>query len=339
MARVQKLLGAARVVAGDHAILDSLVASTGLSREGVALGLRYLEIDATFAEIDALVVGATPASGVHVILSANVFTAPLRALAVAWAASEVITVRPSRRDPLFTRALVLAVGDARLRLVGDEAAPVALGEVHVYGRDETVDAVARGAAPGVVVRGHGAGMGVAFVGERVEEESAANAIAEDVVVFDQRGCLSPRVVVVEGGAGRAALVAERLHARLTSLGQDVPRGRLDDSERSSAARYVETMAFAGRVLGGDGHAVGLGEATSPAILPPVGRHVHVVAVTGPEDARRWLQPLARFIVAIGCEDAAQGRAIIGDRANVRVSRLGRMQRPPLDGPVDLRTVR
>ena len=37
------------------------------------------------------------------------------------------------------------------------------GAIHVYGRDETIAAVRAAARPGVVVRGHGAGLGVALV--------------------------------------------------------------------------------------------------------------------------------------------------------------------------------
>jgi hypothetical protein len=338
-ARVRRLLAAARVVASDASLVDPLVASTGLSRQGVLLGLgSYLELDAADADIEALVRTATPASCVHVILSANVFTAPLRALAVAWAASETLSVRPSRRDPVFARALVRAIDDARVTLVEKEDVSCrAEGEVHVYGRDETVDAVVRGVAHGVIVRGHGAGMGIALINSGVDEDGAAHAVAEDVVVFDQRGCLSPRVVIVEGGTRRAALVAERLHLALTRLGRDVPRGRLDEAERREAARYVETMAFVGRVLVDEGHVVGLAEATSPVVVPPSGRHVHIVAVDGCEDARLRLAPVAPFIVAIGGDDASKARALVADDARVRISKLGWMQRPPLDGPVDLRT--
>jgi hypothetical protein len=337
-ARVRRLLAAARIVADDGAIVAPLVSSTGLSREGVLLGLsRYLETDASDAELDALLDGARPASRVHVILSANVFTAPLRALAVAWAASERVTVRPSRRDPVLTCALLYALDDDRVALAeATDVSSVTEGEIHVYGRDETVMAVATTACAGVVVRGHGAGMGVAFVDVSTECERAAYAIAEDVVVFDQRGCLSPRVVLVEGDASRVDEVAEALSARLGTLATAVPRGRLDESEKRDAARYVATMAFAGRVRKGDAYAVGVGGVESAIVIPPTGRHVHVLGVSGCEAARTLLAPLARFIVTIGCDDPTKGQALLADPARVRVSRLGRMQRPPLDGPVDAR---
>lgn len=335
---MRRLLAAARLVARDLAIVAPLVESTGLSREGVVLALaRYLELDPSDEDLASLVTRAVPSSRVHVILSANVFTAALRALAVAWASSEHVTVRPSRRDPVFTRALVRALDDDRLVVEESmDVADVEEGEIHVYGRDDTMDSVRRAARPAVVVRGHGAGMGVAFVGRADERDGAVRAIADDVVVFDQRGCLSPRVVIVEGGSPRALDIAESLSARLSTLERAVPRGTLSDDERRASGRYVETMSFAGQVLRGSAHAVAVGDAATPVVVPPTGRHVHVLAVRQPDEARRWLAPVARSIVAVGCNDEASGRSVAGGAEHVRLSRLGWMQRPPLDGPVDLR---
>jgi len=338
--RVLRLLEAARVVAADLALRVPLAESTGLSFEGVGLAVaQSLETQATADELDMLVRSVEPASRVHVILSANVFTAPLRALAVAWAASEQVTVRPSRRDPVFAGALVHNLGDARVTLAeAREVSSVTEGEIHVYGRDETVLDVQRAARVGVIVRGHGAGMGIAFVDAASEGAHAAAAIADDVVLFDQRGCLSPRIVLVEGDVERADAFAEALHESLARLSLTVPRGRVEDDEQRDTTRYVETMSFAGRVRRGDAHVVGVCERGSPVMVPPPGRCVHVVAVGGCDDARAWLAPVSRFVVAIGCDDMQKARALVTDATRVRVSRLGSMQRPPLDGPVDLRRV-
>ena len=336
--RVQALLEAARAVARDPAIAFAIGRTTGLSRAGVELGLtRYLETDASPSDLSGLVRTTGSTSHVHVILSANVFTAPLRALAVACAAAEQVTVQPSRRDPVFATALVRAVNSASLRIATDsDVGLLREGEVDVYGRDETVSAVRRALPPGVVLRAHGAGFGVALVGPSVDLGSAAAAIAEDVIVFDQRGCLSPRAVFVVGDVVRAETFAERLSARLAELGTSVPRGRLAEDEGRLAARYVETMAFAGRVLEGPAHVVGIAAHGGAFLLPPAGRHVHVVRVGEVSEARQALAPLRRFLVALGCDDDADGARLCSGAQSVRISRLGRMQKPPLDGPVDLR---
>jgi len=335
---VRHLLRAAAEVAHDPALVARLVRSTGLSAEGVRFALeRSLELDATDAEVAALVAHATRAPAVHVVLSANVFTAPLRAIALARASSDAVTVRPSTREPVFAAALVAAAADpsvtlAESRDVGD----VASGEIHVYGRDETIVAVRRAARPAVVVRGHGTGLGVALVlaGDGLDE--AARAIAEDVVAFDQRGCLSPRIVLTLGDAARAGELGRALHRALEELGRSVPRGELDVAERRDAARYAETMAFAGHVHRAERHLVGVATEAGPLLVPPPGRHVHIVAVSDVAGAQRLLGPIHPHIVAVGTGDADAVRSVVGQR--VRVSPLGWMQRPRLDGPVDLRAI-
>jgi hypothetical protein len=212
---------------------------------------------------------------------------------------------------------------------------LASGEVHVYGRDETVDAVRAAKRAGVFLRAHGAGMGVAVMSDSADLEDAARAVADDVVVFDQRGCLSPRVAVVIGDPSRGERFAAALAARLAETESHVPRGRVDEGEMREAARYAETMAFAGMVWRGEGHVVGL-VAEGGLVVPPPGRHVHVVRVPDVAAARHLLKPIERQIVAVGCDVPDLGGALVCDVARVRISALGHMQRPPFDGPVDLR---
>src|SRR5579884_866613 len=95
IADVRRLLSAARAVYDGRARLSGeLARSTGLTPEGVELGFSCLEREAADDDLRALVAAAGDASDVHVVLSANVFVAPLRALAVARAASARVTVRP-----------------------------------------------------------------------------------------------------------------------------------------------------------------------------------------------------------------------------------------------------
>jgi len=103
---VRRLQEAARNVIEKHgALVEAIVESTGLSAEGVELGLtRHVEVDARDAELAALVERAGDHPRVAVVLSANVFVGALRAIAIARAASDDVIVRPSRRDPAFARA-------------------------------------------------------------------------------------------------------------------------------------------------------------------------------------------------------------------------------------------
>lgn len=342
IADVRRLLRAARVVIERRAeLVPAIVESTGLSTEGVELALaKHVELDATDAELAALVSSAGDASRVAVVLSANVFVGALRAVALARAASEDVVVRPSRRDPAFARALIRAaidLGDEHLRI--DEAldvASVTSGEIHVYGRDDTIADVRTKAREGVSVRAHGSGMGVALVTAGADLARAARGLAEDVVVFDQRGCLSPRIALVLGGESRAAELASALDAELDRLGASIPRGAVPADERAASGRYVATMTYACRVLVGADHAIGIAPASAPLVLPPPYRHVHVAACTSVDDAEKMLTPFARAVVSLGSDDLDAARMLARACPWARLSPLGAMQRPPLDGPVDRR---
>jgi hypothetical protein len=178
------------------------------------------------------------------------------------------------------------------------------------------------------------------------------------VPFDQRGCLSPRVAVVEGDASRARAFAEALHEQLAAWSIEVPRGALPPHEHAEARRWRETMAFAGELLEGRDHAVAFacdrvrGTHGTSWWVPPPGRHVLVMADALFDDRVAQVAPIAPFVVAIGTDDAVRLRALLGgiigplhassastaSRSPIRFSALGRMQHPPLDGPVDLRNV-
>jgi hypothetical protein len=327
----RRLVGPAR----RGGLVTALVRSTGLSPEGVELALsRHLELTPSEEDVRKLVLAAGDTPRVAVVLSANVFVGALRAIALARAAGREVVVRPSRRDPVFARALVEELGDPATVL--DDAFDVARwsGEVHVYGRDETIAAIRARAPAGVRVCAHGSGMGVAWIGRNAKEEAnlsvVAAALAEDVVPFDQRGCLSPRLALVEG-ADEAERFADALHAALERLDRAVPRGEIPEEARAEAARYVATMTYAGRALVGSAHAVGIGPAL---VLPPAYRHIHVVPCASLEAAADLLRPVARAIVAVGSRDA--DAAVLMAPPWARRSALGAMQRPPLDGPVDLR---
>jgi Acyl-CoA reductase (LuxC) len=352
---VTRWLEAARDVYQRRGELAPAIArSTGLSPEGVALGFDSLERDATPAELRELVARAGDATHVHVILSANVFVAPLRAIAMARAASGRVTVRPSPRDPTLTRALVAAANDAAVSIV-DERDPAALeaDRIDVYGRDETIAHVRSAARPGVTVRGHGAGLGVAFVslpssvspaslahgGMGAPEplgaiDAAAEALAADVVPFDQRGCLSPRLALVEGTVAEAEAFAAALSDRLAAWGARVPRGSLGEEERAESVRWGEALAFAGRVWRGEHHVVGLASPGMPLAIPPAGRHVLVVPIASVPEARVLLATIERFVVTVAANAPERLAAVAPPGA--RHARLGQMQRPGLDGPVDRR---
>jgi acyl-CoA reductase-like NAD-dependent aldehyde dehydrogenase len=255
-----------------------------------------------------------------------------RAVALARAAAPRVIVRPSSREPVFARVLVEALGDAAITLVSTlDLAAITEGEVHVYGRDATIAEVRAAVRPSIRVRGHGAGMGIACIGRNDALEAAATALVRDVVPFDQRGCLSPRVAFVLGDVRRARRFARHVHDALIAAERTTPRGALDPQEREELTWYTETVSFGGELHEGKAHAVGVGE---QLLLPPPGRHVHVMNVDDAIALKETLAPVASAIAAVGYDDRSLALAL---PPHARQSALGRMQHPPFDGPVDRRS--
>lgn len=346
-ARVERVVAAGARIADARDPLGEearrrLPEASGLSREGVELALaEHLEVCPAAWELDALVAVSGAAPRCRVVLAANVCTAALRALAVAVATAPEVLVRPSRRDPVVAELLVRALQEdaryeGRIGLAASAAACEAGDELHVYGTDETVAALRAEAGPGVIVRGHGSGLGIAVVGAGADPGAAAEALAADVVPFDQRGCLSPRAALVEGPPERAEALARALRDAIERAGARVPRGPLDAAARAEIAIYQATLEAVGAWWGGEGGGVGLDPAPRSLVLPPAARVVHVAAASA-ASAPSLLGPWSRAITAIGVAGAGPlVDAVLALLPGARRSPLGVMQRPPLDGPVDLR---
>ncbi len=326
-------------------VRSKLLAEGALSPEGVELALsRHLEIDPRPEDLQALVARASSSPRCHVVLSAHVCTAALRAIAIGVATAPRVIVKPSRRDPSLAVALCRELAnDAEFRASGgsiaivEAIAPEPLEEVHAYGSDEALAAIAASLPHGVIVRGHGAGFGLAVIDHGAALDEAAAALAEDVIPFDQQGCLSPRVALIEGTEDRARAFAGALAIALERAGTRVPRGAIEPEGRAAIARYTSLVEALGEARSGASFVVGLDVEPASLVLPPPHRVVHVAPVRDGDHARALLAPWARYVTVIGGQGAV-ARAIAAQIRGARITQLGAMQRPPLDGPVDQRGV-
>ena len=274
-ARVRRLIAAARRIADPDDALGKLArerlpAVTGLSPAGVEFALeRSFEADTTDGEIEALCRAAEPVPRAHVLLSANVFVAALRAIALALAASPEVCVRSSRREGVM--AELLHSGSGAFTIV-DELDPRPGDHLWAYGSDETIESLRRSLAPEVTLHAHGAGFGVAVVmlagAEAIERDAAA--LAEDVAVFDQRGCSSPRLGLVLAEPGLARRFAEHTARALAELEVRIPRGELTADEAADERRFRDAAAFAfelfaaGQGSSASTHAASAGSCRHPA---------------------------------------------------------------------------
>lgn len=338
--RVGEVVAAARRLAdpGHSAGREAralLPAETGLSAPGVELALaEHLETRPSNEEISALVRCAGSAPRVLVVLSAHVFTGALRAIALAAAAAPEVVVRCSSRESVFARLLVSAIED---KDIGSSIAfastiePSEGDEVHLYGSDEVLRDICARLPSETLVRAHGTGFGMARVGEGIDCGEAARLVAQDIVPFDQRGCLSPRVALVLGGLVRARAFAEALAVDLEGWAKRVPVGTTSGAERAEWTRHRETSWMVGEVTQRGGSLVVVTPPTRTLLIAPVVRNLQVVGCQDPAEIDALIAPVAHHVVAVG-----DGGHPWTGCAHARQSALGRMQRPAFDGPVDRR---
>lgn len=318
-----------------------LPAASGLSPAGVELALtEHLETHPTRDDVAALTASAGSASRTWVVLASNVCTAALRALACALASAPEVYVKPSRRDPVVAELLVRALAQdhgllGKATLV-DAIDPEPGDEIHAYGSDDTLTAIMASLPKGAAVRRHGSGTGVAVVERDAQIAAAATDLAADLTAFDGAGCASPRLTLVAGAASDAERFAERLHDSLTLMGERVARGALDASEQSELARVRSVAHSVGTWHEGPHHGIAVDVAPEALLLAPPMRATWVAACTAPRLAS-LLGALAAHVTTVGYAGPRELTARVATLCpGARVTPLGRMQKPPLDGPIDRR---
>jgi acyl-CoA reductase-like NAD-dependent aldehyde dehydrogenase len=343
--RIERLLAAARRIADSNDPLAvrarvELARTTGLSPQGIDCAIQNcLETNPSADEVARLIESVPRTTRAHVLLPSNVFVAAHRAIALALAASASVVVRPSRRDPVLATLLAEAA-PGLFQLTSETLEPAPGEHLWAYGTDATLGALRRSLPTNVVLHAHGPGVGVALVDAATDQsslEQAARALALDVILFDQRGCLSPRLGLVRGDISETRRFARLLAAALTELEHDVPRGPLTSQEAADLARFRDTMTYSGDVLGaGSGFvaAVPATESGSGGFITAVGRSLGLYSVL---DESAYLTSLAAAITTVGVsagpEVVERLRRLL---PQTRVTRLGAMQTPPFDGPADRR---
>jgi hypothetical protein len=272
---------------------------------------------------------------VGVVLGVSVAVAPLRALVLPLLSGASVGLRPSRRQPTVAMLLREAMAAEGLPVwawsgVGGE--PV--DRVVAYGRDETLDAMAAALPSGVEFVGYGHGYGVAVVAADDAHDAAAEAVALDVALHDQRGCLSPQAVLVEGDAEG---FAGRVQRALDALAEALPKGAEGAAEGAAGMQWAGVEAALGATVSRGAGGVVAARGEGPLRGSPGGRVVLVRGVEGMDAARALLGPHAAFLSTVGASAGARGWAPSGYRG--RTVALGTMQDPPLDGPEDVRGLR
>jgi hypothetical protein len=243
-------------------------------------------------------------------LAGNVPGLAIAPLVASVLARSIAIIRDSARQPWLTRAFLDTVAEhdpdvaalivpefwdaadhARERRVFELAA-----RVELYGSDPTLaDIRARHPHAGTRIVERGTRLSAGLVTATADTACAA-AFAEDLVLYDGLGCLSPHAIVVEGGRRRAAALAERMAAALEELERRWPRQPRGFALETRRRGFID--AAEARSLGSDRDELlrGAGDAW-------------VVHVT--EAVRLELGPGLRCVRVVACEDRAAALALLG----------------------------
>jgi len=267
--RIEILAAAAAALRqeGAGACTAALAHSTGLSPAGVraAWDATFLpcDADALRRAVDAESLREHLASAasrriVHV-LAGNVLPASWSMLVRGYLVGAAQWLRPAQREPLFVSWIA-----HRLRAIAPElAAAVAItwwphdddgvtqavlrgaNTVTAQGDDEAVRELAAATArwaPQARFVGYGARWSAALVSHAAQTAATAAALARDIALFDQQGCLSPALILA---ADHPALPAwcEALAAALAALESGQPRGARDARDRAGLRLWRETMRW------------------------------------------------------------------------------------------------
>ncbi|MGH7288135.1 MAG: acyl-CoA reductase, partial [Myxococcota bacterium] len=289
-----------------------------------------------------------------VLLGGALPTPTLLALAAPLVLGSPVLARPSAHDPLtaevFARALAAdAELAAALEVISfpsrDAAAMGALLSadcVVAFGSDQTIAAVAARVTPVQRLVPHGHRLSVAVLGGAALAgaalEAAADALALDVALWDQQGCLSPLALYVLGEERVPASLFGRLALAFERAAQRLPRGRIDAQVAAALAGARETAelrAAAGedvQVLTGAAFML-VAETDASFRGSPLHRFLHVHPVRSPEALLAALAPLGPHLAAVGVAGlgslAGQLEPELAALGASRVCPLGTMQAPPL----------
>lgn len=318
-----------------------------MAPETMALGLDVsLEgwdeagIASLWSEEQAYMEGGLPPDLVAVILGGSLPPSHVQAMAYPYLLGAELIVKHPADDALFPMLFAQALGE-RVTLVGRLGLGGVLGRadaVIAVGDDETVRTLQAEVAVATPFLGFGHRSAVELVcGSAVaRSEEVAVEIARDLTLFDQRGCLSPREILVVGDKADAATLAGHIAAACI----DLPRRRPLDVAIEGALRQEREASLAlGRLtLGPNDLQWGVRvEEGGTWTGTPGGRHVVIRTIDRLSSVPEVLAPLAGHLSAVGVagdDPDPPTRAALMRLGASRIVPVGRLQSAPPTWPHD-----
>lgn len=344
-----------------------LAAHTGFARamlhEGLPRMLEPLRGDAIGRLLDeelgdrGVIEHGAPALVAHV-LPGNVPALAAIATCLTLAVKAAALVKPGAEERWFAPLFAASLAEVDVDLAGcvavrywpggaseiEDEIFAAADLVEVSGGDDAVAAI-RARVRGRFV-GHGSRLSFAAIGREILADAAslagaAVAIAEDIAMWNQRGCLSPQVVLVETSSAEGIDSAvEALATALDEVAHRWPLGMPSLEERAALLRFRQAAEWGvagepgARLVSGAGGAWTILVERAAQLRPtclwrtvrlqPAADLAELLPVLAP--MRPWLEGVGLAVAPARFETLAPILRAAGVR---RVCRTGLMQRPDL----------
>jgi hypothetical protein len=356
-----------------RALEGDLPRATGFSpptvREGLARGLRSWSGDALRDLVEREIgpledldgEAARTASGfaaTSVLLAGSIPMPTILALLAPLLLRSPVLAKTASRDPLTARRVAASVAEVDealgrcCRVVdfpgADESAMAALLAadcVVANGSDETVAAVAARVHPPRRLVSYGHRLSVSALAGPATEGGAvggvAGAIALDLALWDQLGCLSPvAVYVVDPDGAGADRLAEALAQSPADAEERWPRGTIDPEAAASILREraeAEVRAAAGRRVALHASAstawTVVREDSAKLRPAPLHRFVRVHPVGDTAALLEALRPLGPHLAGVSMAGFGRSRPVVAraltDLGASYICPPGELQAPPL----------
>ncbi|MGH7805284.1 MAG: acyl-CoA reductase [Candidatus Binatia bacterium] len=220
------------------------------------------------AEALARAVGAARGffvASLAIVTAGNVPGVAVAKTALALTAGVPSLVKTASGEPLLSVLFAQAVAEADARLGESHAAlwwegargdlastlGASVASLVAYGSDEAIAALRTIAPPLFVAHGHRSSVAAVRLDGGAEPSAIAAAVARDVALYDQQGCLSPQALFAIGGSEAAlGALVEELARSLADLATRLPRGRMSDGEHVTIRRFRDAAEW--RVIRGEG---------------------------------------------------------------------------------------
>jgi hypothetical protein len=346
---------------GFRARAATLAAAAAFSGQSPALlGASLEALLASFtadAMLDLARLLATRDRLIGFVMPGNVMGAGLHELAQALIGGASVIVKASSLEPLFFAEFRRSLADidasvaARIEVVvwdrSDRESTMAMARscdrIVAFGDDDTIAAIAAIAGPKLI------GFGSRLSGALLSRDSIAGpraqpiaaALARDVSLFDQRGCLSLHHVFIEAPRNEdACKFAELMAAEMAALARSMPSGAIRPIAEMTAARAARENAR-WRRIGGAPLVLWEGEDLAWTVIfdpeagfqpSPLCRTVCVSTVENQNELPARLSGVAQGLEGFAIDDPANrleaSRALLREIGVSYFCAPGQMQSPP-----------